>query len=130
MQRRMNYDDAAWEKSEEIADAWVRQFLEPDVLRSVGRFIVKHHNPDDPTAFDVLERGAFNVSLHMIYKNSSAVIRFSQPGTTLFPEEKVRNEVAIIRGKAGRVENFGFLTPQGTFLHSMLYIGQTLTSDS
>ncbi|KAG2411759.1 hypothetical protein HFD88_009315 [Aspergillus terreus] len=93
----MHYDDAAWEKSEEIADAWVLQFLEPDVLTPVGNFVVRYHKPDNPTEFNILEKGAFNISLQMVYENSSAVIRFPVPGATMFPEEKVRNEVAIMR---------------------------------
>lgn len=97
MQPRMHYDDAAWEKSEEIADAWVLQFLEPDVLTPVGNFVVRYHKPDNPTEFNILEKGAFNISLQMVYENSSAVIRFPVPGATMFPEEKVRNEVAIMR---------------------------------
>lgn len=97
MQTRMHYDDAAWEKSEEIADAWVLQFLEPDVLTPVGNFVVRYHKPDNPTEFNILEKGAFNISLQMVYENSSAVIRFPVPGATMFPEEKVRNEVAIMR---------------------------------
>lgn len=95
---RMHYDDASWEKSEEVADCWVRQFLEPDILRPVGGFLVRHHHPSDPDEFSVLEKGAFNISLRMKYENaSSAVIRFPQPGATMFPEEKVRNEVAVMR---------------------------------
>ncbi|KAL5364873.1 kinase-like domain-containing protein [Aspergillus floccosus] len=97
MEPRMHYDDAAWEKSEEIADAWVLQFLEPEVLRPVGDFVVRHHKPDSPEELKVLERGAFNIALRMTYKNSCAVIRFPQPGSTMFSEEKVRNEIAIMR---------------------------------
>ncbi|KAJ5114799.1 hypothetical protein NUU61_000558 [Penicillium alfredii] len=97
MKPRMRYDDAAWEKSEEVADAWVLQFLEPDILTPVGNFLVRHHRPESPDEFDILEKGAFNISLQMTYKNSSAIIRFPQPGAAMFPEEKIRNEVAIMR---------------------------------
>ncbi|KAJ5918133.1 hypothetical protein N7454_010508 [Penicillium verhagenii] len=99
MQPRMHYDDASREKSEEIADSWVRQFLEPDITRPIGGFLLRLHNPGDGTdLFSILEKGAFNISLRMKYKNAgSAVIRFPQPGATMFPEEKVRNEVAIMR---------------------------------
>lgn len=94
----MCYDDASWEKSDEIADFWVQQFLKPDILRPIGSFLVRHHNPGDPDQFSILEKGGFNIALRMEYENaSSAVIRFPQPGATMFPEEKVRNEVAIMR---------------------------------
>ncbi|KAI9036087.1 uncharacterized protein KD926_002464 [Aspergillus affinis] len=81
----MYYDDAAWEKSE-VADAWVRQFLEPEILRPVGGFLVRHHSPHDPEEFTILEKGAFNISLRMEYENGcSAVIRFPQPGAAIVP---------------------------------------------
>lgn len=93
----MRGDDVAWEKSEEIAYAWVLQFLEPDILEPLSNFIVRYHNPDEPQLFTVLERGGFNICLQMKYKYSSAVIRFSQAGVTMFPDEKLRNEIAIMR---------------------------------
>lgn len=88
MQPRLRYDDVAWEKSEAIADEWVRQFLEPDVLQSVGRFLVRHHCPGDAVEFSFLEKGAYNISLQMKYKNvTTAVIHFPRPGATMFFEE-------------------------------------------
>lgn len=90
--------DATWEKSEEISEAWIAQFLDVDILRHLGRFLVRHHEPDKPDSFDFLEKGAFNISFQMSYKNTgSAIIRLPQPGATMFPEEKVRNEVATMR---------------------------------
>ncbi|KAJ5654182.1 hypothetical protein N7490_001185 [Penicillium lividum] len=97
MQPRMRYDDTAWEKSEEVAENWVRQLIDPEVLSPVGEFLVKHHRPDDPEVFTVLPMGSFNVAFRMRYKTGSAVIRFPQPGAVMFPEEKVRNEVAVMR---------------------------------
>lgn len=90
--------DATWEKSEEISEAWIAQFLDVDILRHLGRFLVRHHELDKPDSFDFLEKGAFNISFQMSYKNTgSAIIRLPQPGSTMFPEEKVRNEVATMR---------------------------------
>jgi aminoglycoside phosphotransferase (APT) family kinase protein len=98
MQPRLHYDDVAWEKSEAIADGWVRQFLEPDVLRPLGNFLLGHHRPGDAAEFSFLGKGAYNVCFQMKYEHANtAVIRFPQPGATMFPEEKVRNEVAIMR---------------------------------
>ena len=48
MRPRMLFDDVAWEKSEEIQDTWVLQFLDPDVLRPIGNFIIRHHKPYPP----------------------------------------------------------------------------------
>jgi hypothetical protein len=98
MRLRLHYDDVASETSEEIADAWVQQLFDPEVLEPLGNFLVKHHRPDDPDIFDVLAKGAFNILFKMTYKNTSAaVIRFRQPGAIMFPEEKLRNEVAMMR---------------------------------
>jgi aminoglycoside phosphotransferase (APT) family kinase protein len=94
----MHYDDVAWEKSEAISDEWVRQFLEPETLQQVGNFLLRYHRPGDASVFTFLGKGAYNISFKMEYKNAStAVIRFPQPGATMFPEEKTRNEVATLR---------------------------------
>ncbi|PYH91907.1 hypothetical protein BO71DRAFT_37162 [Aspergillus ellipticus CBS 707.79] len=98
MQRRMCFDDVAWEKSDEISDTWVLQFLDHDLLRPLGGFVWRYHEPDDVTEFGALSKGFFNICVRMKYKDdSSSMIRFSQPGVTMFPEEKVRNEVAMMR---------------------------------
>ena len=42
--------------------------------------------------------GAFNALFRMKFQDGgSAVIRFPKPGITMFSEEKIRNEVAMIR---------------------------------
>ncbi|KAJ5780265.1 hypothetical protein N7457_005425 [Penicillium paradoxum] len=97
MQPHICYDDVAWEKSEEIADTWVDQFFDPSISRPVGNFLLKHHKPDNPVRFDILDKGTFNISLRMTYKTGAAIIRFPLPGATMFPEEKLRSEVAIMR---------------------------------
>ncbi|KAL3478308.1 hypothetical protein BJX99DRAFT_245621 [Aspergillus californicus] len=97
MNSHMLFDDACWEKSDEISDTWIAQFLEPDFLHPVGEFLVKHHKPSKPKSFDIVGNGSFNISLLMVYQDHSAVIRLSQPGNAMFPEEKVRNEVAVMR---------------------------------
>jgi hypothetical protein len=94
----MCYDDAAWEKSEEIADTWVRKFFNPDISIPIGNFLIRHHQPDGAISFDILEKGSFNIALWMTYKTGPAgIIRFPLPGATMFPEEKLRCEVAIMR---------------------------------
>ncbi|KAJ5880200.1 uncharacterized protein N7473_011253 [Penicillium subrubescens] len=103
MRLRLHYDDVAWEKSEEIIDTRVQQLLDPEVLASVGNFLVKYRRPNKPGLFDVLAKGAFNILFKITYKNTSAaVIRFPQPGAIMFPEEKLRNEVAIMRYIRGK----------------------------
>lgn len=63
----------------------------------VGRFLVRHHHPGDAVEFSFLEKGAYNISFQMKYKNTNtAIIWFPQPGATMFPKEKVCNEVATM----------------------------------
>ena len=92
----MPYDDVAWEQSDDVSDNWLLQFLDIDVKRPIAKFILKHDSGDDPV-FTILRKGSFNITLQMKYTYSATNIRFSQPGAILFPEEKVKNEVAVMR---------------------------------
>ncbi|RDW67429.1 uncharacterized protein DSM5745_09295 [Aspergillus mulundensis] len=97
MRPRMPFDDVAWERSESIEDAWVSYILKHDNLRKVGDFIVKHHKRT-PTELCSPQGGAFNVSFRMKFQiGSSVMIRLTKPGSTMFPEEKTRYEVAAMR---------------------------------
>ncbi|KAI2795233.1 hypothetical protein POX_a01838 [Penicillium oxalicum] len=49
------------------------------------------------TDFAILSKGSYNISLQLKDENEASVIRLSQPGAVFFPEEKVVNEVAIMR---------------------------------
>ncbi|PKX96207.1 uncharacterized protein P174DRAFT_511804 [Aspergillus novofumigatus IBT 16806] len=79
----MGLDDVAWEPAEKISDNWLAQFLELDILRPIADFILTHN------------RG--NATELPYSKRDATVVRFSQPGAVLFPEEKVMNEVAVMR---------------------------------
>lgn len=93
----MSYDDVAWEQSDDISDNRLLQFLDVEVLKPIANFILKHNSGDDPE-FSILKKGFYNLTLRMKYKHSTATdIRFVQPGATMFPEEKVQNEVAVMR---------------------------------
>ncbi|OJJ88604.1 uncharacterized protein ASPGLDRAFT_63460 [Aspergillus glaucus CBS 516.65] len=87
----MHPDDISWEQAEETPDNWLLQFLDLDILRPVADFILKH-NRDNTTEFV-----SYNISLRMKYRNGATVVRFSQPGAVFCPEEKVVNEVAVMR---------------------------------
>ncbi|KAJ5584415.1 phosphotransferase family protein [Penicillium hispanicum] len=85
MDPRMHFDDVAWERSEDMADNWL------------DAFIVKHRR-GVPVELGDAKAGYFNVMFRMKFQDGgSAIIRFPKPGATMFPEEKVRNEVAAIR---------------------------------
>lgn len=96
MDPQMCYDDVAWEQSDDVSDNWLLQFLHIEVKKTIAKFILEHDSGDDPE-FTILRKGSFNITLRMKYTYSATNIRFSQPGAILFPEEKVRNEVAVMR---------------------------------
>lgn len=67
------------------------------MLRKIGATIDKHRGgvPDELFA---PKRGAFNTWLRMKFKDGgSAVIRFPCPGASVFPEEKVKREIDVMR---------------------------------
>jgi Phosphotransferase enzyme family. len=96
MQTRMSPDDVAWEQSEETSDNWLAQFLQHDILRPIGNFMLDH-NGGIGTEFAILKKGSYNISLRLKDENVASIIRLSQPGAIFFPEEKVANEVAVMR---------------------------------
>ncbi|RMJ26390.1 Phosphotransferase enzyme family [Aspergillus sp. HF37] len=98
MRPRMHFDDVAWERSEDITDSWVDGiFAEESTLRAIGQFIVTHRR-GVPVELGDPKAGYFNILFRMKFQDGgSAIIRFPKPGETMFPEEKVRNEVATIR---------------------------------
>lgn len=97
MRIRMCFDDVAWERSEAIQDAWIHELFKEEILMAIGTFIRKHRR-GVPVELCNPKAGAFNVSFRMKFEDGgSPIIRFPKPGATMFPEEKVRNEVAIIR---------------------------------
>ncbi|GKZ18574.1 hypothetical protein AbraIFM66951_003455 [Aspergillus brasiliensis] len=96
MQPRMRPDDVAWEQAEETSDNWLTQFLDYDILKPIGYFMLDH-NGGRGTDFGILKKGSYNISLRLKDDHEARVIRLSQPGAVFFPEEKVENEVATMR---------------------------------
>lgn len=92
----MHPDDVASEQAEKISDNWLAQFLKHDVLRPIGNFMLDH-NGGIGTEFAILRKGSYNISLRLKDDNEATIIRLSQPGAVFFPEEKVVNEIAIMR---------------------------------
>ncbi|KAL4956354.1 hypothetical protein BDW69DRAFT_192484 [Aspergillus filifer] len=92
MQPRMEHDDVPWEKYEEIADNYCRQFFEPEILR-----------PE----FSFLKRGTYNIALKMTYSDdSSVVISFPQPGAIFVPDRRIEGvSVPFIYHWASREES-------------------------
>ncbi|GCB17568.1 hypothetical protein AAWM_00453 [Aspergillus awamori] len=96
-ERCMDYDDVAWARCDEIFEPWRDKIFETDVLREIGRFIDKHRG-GVPEELFAPQRGSFNAWLRMLFKDGgSAIIRFPCPGASMFPEEKVQREVAVMQ---------------------------------
>jgi hypothetical protein len=111
----MTPDDLVWEQAEEVSDKWLLQFLQHNVLRSIGVFIITHERGFS-TEIDILKKGSYNISVWLKFRNPATtptMIRLAQPGAVIFPEEKVTNEVAIMRFLADQT-----LIPTPLILHS------------
>lgn len=122
-------DDAAWEQAEDISDNWLVQFLELDILRPIADFMLKH-NRGNATEFAILKKGSYNISLRLKYQNEATVIRFSQPGAVFFPEEKVVNEVAVMRFIIDQTSvPVPFVHLSGTKKHSPLELSPFIIMD-
>ncbi|CAI7589280.1 unnamed protein product [Penicillium bialowiezense] len=97
MEVRMRFDDRAWIVSDKVTDSWPLQIHDPVVFRKIGNFLLDF-TAKDGVLFTILETGGFNIALQMEFERSrSAIIRFPLPGAVMFPEEKLRTEVAAMR---------------------------------
>ncbi|KAK2813937.1 hypothetical protein FQN50_000338 [Emmonsiellopsis sp. PD_5] len=94
----MDYDDLAWDASDRVFDRWkTEKLLTEPPLRQIGRLIDKWHG-GVPAELCHPGKGAFNVWMRMKFTDgSSAVARVPIPGKTMFPEEKIEREVAVMR---------------------------------
>ncbi|OBT87977.1 hypothetical protein VE02_04523 [Pseudogymnoascus sp. 03VT05] len=93
----MSYDDVAWERSDDVFDAWKHKIYRNDVLQAIGRFVQKHRGGVAIKLCNPL-RGSFKVCIKAEFSDGgAAMIRIPCPGVVIFPEEKVKREVATMR---------------------------------
>lgn len=120
----MQGDDVAWEESDRIEREWRESLLVPSTQLAIGNFVAKFRQ-GVPKEIGPLKAGAFNALFRLTYLDGgSAVIRFAKPGRTMFPEEKVRNEVATMRFIQDRTAiPVPFILHWGTREESPLKIG-------
>ncbi|KKK22873.1 hypothetical protein P175DRAFT_0527088 [Aspergillus ochraceoroseus IBT 24754] len=94
----MFHDDVAWDACEKLLEEFKAKVVKPEVLLQVTDFM-KSHRPGG-RATDrarIIGMGSFNLCFQLIFEdNVSFLLRFPCPGQVKFPEEKVRNEVAIM----------------------------------
>ena len=95
---RMEYDDAAWERSDNIFDEFKKRIVTSDVLLAVTNFMASYRDGVRPVdRARIADVGAFNLCFRMVFEDGfSSLLRFPCPGRVMFPEEKVRNEVAVM----------------------------------
>jgi hypothetical protein len=97
MESRMKFDDVAWERSDAFFDAWKTKLYEGGTMRAIGNLIKKHRG-GVPKELFAPQRGAYNVTIRMQFGDGgSAIICIPCPGVHIFPEEKVRKEVAVMK---------------------------------
>ncbi|KFY77174.1 hypothetical protein V499_03379 [Pseudogymnoascus sp. VKM F-103] len=97
MQRRLPFDDVAWEQSDNVYFEWRTKLLKPETLTEIALFVAKYHL-GTPVEVRAPLTGAYNVAVVIDFSDGgSTLIRFPKPGKVMFPEEKVRNEVAVMR---------------------------------
>lgn len=95
---QMRHDDEARAESKNIANARRGQFNEIETQLAIGRFITKGSMWRLCQTVNA-ELGGFSLSCRMEFfqDGGSALIRFPITGMSIFPDEKVRNDVAVIR---------------------------------
>jgi hypothetical protein len=120
----MCFDDVAWEQSENVSRCVDSEHIQEETLMAISKFILKHRRGEAIELCDS-KAGAFNVSFRITFENGgSAIIRFPKPGATMFPEEKIRNEVAVMRYIHGHTTiPVPFILHWGTKEESPLNIG-------
>ena len=94
----MRGNDVAWDHSDRIERFWRHSLFEEPTLRAIGQFIAKHRKGGVPTELCEPKAGGFNTMFRMkLLDGGSAIVRFTKPGSTMFPEGKTKNEVATMR---------------------------------
>lgn len=91
----MEPDDVAWEALEDVSEAWAQQWGDRDFLYPIVDFMVMHSN-NRGNNFTMLG-GSYNITFRLIYGERSKLIRFCRLGEILFPEDKVANEVDVMK---------------------------------
>ncbi|KAJ5646083.1 phosphotransferase family protein [Penicillium lividum] len=92
--------DEDWEGNKDISIIWPRRFLDRRVLYEVANLISKYADCEiiDGDSLKILGKAGRNICLRAIPDTGSdAVIRFSLPDVDASPEERLRNEVAVMR---------------------------------
>ncbi|KAK8231387.1 phosphotransferase family protein [Phyllosticta capitalensis] len=97
MEIKMEYDDVAWERSEEIEEAWKKKVKQYDSQYQLSKLVAKSRG-GTPEEASPPRGGSFNMVIMFIFRDGGkAAVRLAMPATSMFPEEKTLIEVATIR---------------------------------
>ena len=92
----MDFDDIVLERHEDLRKAWVEKFCAStdDICKLVGQF-----RGSNECLFKSMHCGAFNHSIRLHWQDGGSdwLIRFPIPGRSMLPDEKVRNEVSVMK---------------------------------
>lgn len=86
-----------------IADTWVPTFIyqffveNADLRQSVIDFVCQHRHGTNPRLGDPYSFGSYNFNIEIIFDDGIVLFRFPIPGVVVYPDEKVKAEVATIR---------------------------------
>lgn len=95
--KRMEFDDVAWERNEDLDYKWEEKFNNQDVYREIAREILRWRD-GEPAELLEPRRGAANAVLQLKFRDaSSTLIRFASPVASGPPAEKVLREVEVMR---------------------------------
>ncbi|EEP81055.1 predicted protein [Uncinocarpus reesii 1704] len=94
----MEFDSLASDRGDEIFAKWKTDTLfNRDILRKAGTILADKRGGVPDTLLGP-RKGAFNVFLRMTFGDGrSAIIRFPCPSTSMFPEEKLKREISVMR---------------------------------
>ena len=86
-----------------IADTWVGTFIhqffieDAHLRQSVIDFVCKHRPGSNPRLGDPYRYGSHNFNIEIIFDDGITLFRFPIPGVVVYPDDKVKAEVATIR---------------------------------
>lgn len=91
----MPFDQIAVERGDALFASWVSEFTSSAEEVTA---LVERHRGGIATGIVEYLTGSFNVCARIGFSNGpDAIIRFPKPGMVAFPDEKVRNEVAVMK---------------------------------
>lgn len=93
----MYFDHLAEERQDRNFEVWLHALLQREPEQLAMRLAKKHYEGKTVAAC-VWKNGAFNVCYRVKYEdNTNVIVRFAALGRSVFRQEKVENEVAILQ---------------------------------